>query len=137
MSEGTLAIIATTFVTAIAAFAIWATVRLINKRKQPRSFWAAVIAVQLLVLYPLCFLPACWLSSRLQPSGRVLSAIYSPLISAIGTSQDTIRIPMTHQIWMGCPKGTVITGRMREGRLAFLLRGTAPTPNLEAPAQSH
>jgi hypothetical protein len=137
MSENAFFIGGMTSVTAVAAFTVWATVRLINKRKQSRSFWAAVIVAELLVLYPICFLPACWLSSRLQPSGRVLSLIYRPVIWAIDTSQGTIHVRVVHMILMGCPEGTVLTGRMRQGRLAFQLPGNAPSPNPVAPTQSH
>jgi hypothetical protein len=50
-------------------------------RKQPGVvFWATVAVVVLLVLYPLSFGPACWLSIYLQPSGDVVSIVYCPVL---------------------------------------------------------
>jgi hypothetical protein len=135
MSESAFLIGGITFVATSVAFAVWATVRLINSRKQSRCFWAAVIVAELLVLYPLCFLPACWLSSRLQPSGRAVSAIYHPVIWAIDTSQGTIHIRMVHQILKGCPEGTILTGRRQEHSLAFSVPGNIPAPNPAVPVQ--
>jgi hypothetical protein len=50
-------------------------------RKQPSAaFWATMTLVVVLVGYPLSFGPACWIASRFQPSGEIVSAIYQPII---------------------------------------------------------
>lgn len=49
-----------------------------DRKKPGWAFWLTVG----LVLYPLSFVPACWVSSRLQPSGTCLSAVYRPIILA-------------------------------------------------------
>ena len=124
MSESAFAIAVITFLVAAAAFTIWASVRLMNQRKQPRRFWIAVFVAELTVLYPLLFLPACWLSSRVQPSGRAVSIIYRPVIWVIDKSEVTVHARMRPLILMGCPEGTVLRGNM--GEIAFLT-GQEPT----------
>jgi hypothetical protein len=57
-------------------------------KKPGVAFWATVVLVAIFVVYPLSFVPACWISSRVQPSGRAVSAIYRPVI----------------HIWCECPE---------------------------------
>lgn len=47
-------------------------------------------AVVLPVLYVASFGPACWISSRAQPSGEIASIIYRPLIEAM--TDDSVNI---------------------------------------------
>jgi hypothetical protein len=50
-------------------------------RKKPTAgFWITVALVAVLVGYPLSFGPACWISGRLQPSGRFVSVAYRPIL---------------------------------------------------------
>jgi len=54
-----------------------------SDRKKPGvAFWATVAVIVELVGNPLSFIPACWVSSRVQPSGTCLSAMYRPIILA-------------------------------------------------------
>ncbi|MSR56162.1 MAG: hypothetical protein EXS05_00575 [Planctomycetaceae bacterium] len=62
-------------------------------RKPTAGFWIVVAAVVLPVLYVLSFGPACWISSRAQPSGEIVSVIYRPLIEAMTDDSDWIRTP--------------------------------------------
>jgi hypothetical protein len=52
-----------------------------SPRKPTAGFWITVALVALLA-YPISFGPACWISSRVQPSGRIVSMIYRPIILA-------------------------------------------------------
>ena len=67
------------FATAYAAFCVWLIVRMINRRE--RSAKLAFAAVFLLsALYFGSFGPACWISSRVEPSGEAVSLIYRPVV---------------------------------------------------------
>jgi hypothetical protein len=57
-------IIVLTFAIAFAAFCIWLTVRIINRRERWAKRTAVAIVVALPALYALSFGPACWLSSQ-------------------------------------------------------------------------
>jgi hypothetical protein len=43
------------------------------------GFWAAVVVVSLLILYPLSFGPACWLHSRTAKGGAEMAVFYWPI----------------------------------------------------------
>jgi hypothetical protein len=52
-----------------------------TERKKPGvAFWAAVVVVAALVLYPLSFGPACWISSRLNLGAKLVPIIYRPVL---------------------------------------------------------
>ena len=54
-----------------------------SERSRPSAaFWITVALVALLVTYPLTFGPACWISSRTQPSGQLVSTVYCPVLLA-------------------------------------------------------
>jgi len=63
---------------AFAAFCVWLTVRIINRRER----WAKWTAVGLIVAlaYPLSFGPACWISERTKSGEKALSAAYQPIL---------------------------------------------------------
>jgi multisubunit Na+/H+ antiporter MnhE subunit len=69
------------FGTAFAAVVVWLGVRIVNRR-QRWAKWTLAALLGLPVLYALSFGPWCWISSRLQPSGKLDAAIYSPIIRA-------------------------------------------------------
>jgi len=51
-----------------------------SPRKQPSgAFWTTVALVAVLVAYPLSFGPACWVCSRTNSGGAIVSAVYRPL----------------------------------------------------------
>jgi hypothetical protein len=50
-----------------------------DRKKPGVTFWATVVVVTVLA-YALSFGPACWISSRVQPSGETVSTVYWPLI---------------------------------------------------------
>jgi hypothetical protein len=77
MSEVVVAILGVVF----SAFAIWFTVRLVNRGEK----WAkrtAVALVAVLVGYPLSFGPACWITSRFASLYPAFGATYRPLVWA-------------------------------------------------------
>jgi hypothetical protein len=53
-----------------------------DRKKPGVAFWATVVMVALLVVYPLSFGPACWTASRdqsLSPLDRSVSQVYWPI----------------------------------------------------------
>jgi hypothetical protein len=44
------------------------------------AFWATVVVASALLLYPLSFGPVCWITSRADCSGRILTTIYQPIL---------------------------------------------------------
>lgn len=51
-----------------------------DDRKKPGiGFWATVVVVTLLVLYPLSFGPACWFTSRFDYGRKQMPFVYRPV----------------------------------------------------------
>jgi hypothetical protein len=49
-------------------------------RKKPGvAFWATVVVVAVL-MYPISFGPACWVSLRKNAGGRLVGAVYYPIL---------------------------------------------------------
>ena len=60
---------------AFAAFCVWLTVRIVNRRERWAKWMLAVMFVTALFGYPLSLGPACWLTARpVAPPGRVVIA---------------------------------------------------------------
>jgi hypothetical protein len=74
---------------------------MIDRKKPGVAFWATVVVVVLLVLYPLSFVPACWISSRVQPNGVYVSAVYRPVLVAKGNSPSWIQAAVNRSILFG------------------------------------
>jgi hypothetical protein len=73
-----------------------------SDRKKPGvAFWATVVVVAVLVGYPLSFGPACWISSRVNPSGKIVSVIYLPILWALVDGPDWLQEPIERYAWMG------------------------------------
>jgi len=92
---------------AVAAICIWLTVRIVNRRER----WAKrtlTAFVGLPVLYVLSFGPACWISSRLQPSGKVVSAIYWPIIGIMWQGPYVVQRVLMEYVEFGAPRGHAI-----------------------------
>lgn len=55
-----------------------------SEQKKPGvGFWATVVVVPLLVLYPLSFGPACWIASRSVGKSKFVSMVYRPFICVV------------------------------------------------------
>ena len=50
-----------------------------SRKKSGLAFWATVVVVVGLVLYPLSFGPACWITSRTDFGWRAVPTLYYPL----------------------------------------------------------
>lgn len=51
-----------------------------DEQKKPGvGFWATVVVVTLLVLYPVSFGPACWFTSRFEYGRRQMPFVYRPV----------------------------------------------------------
>jgi len=63
---------------AFAAFAVWLTVRIVNRREK----WAKRLAIGLTValIYPLSFGPVMWIHSRTRRGGKTILVVYSPVV---------------------------------------------------------
>jgi hypothetical protein len=72
-----------------------------DRKKPGVAFWATMVVVVVLVAYPLSFGPACWISSRVQPSGRVVSVIYSPVIWTWHRSSPWAHSAIAQYVGMG------------------------------------
>ena len=62
----------------LAAFSVWLTVRIVNRRERWTK-WTLAAVVALPVLYVASFGPACWLVSRMEDSDSELPVVYTPL----------------------------------------------------------
>ena len=51
-----------------------------NRKKPGVAFWATVVVVVGLVLYPLSLGPACWTTSHLGTGAWAVSFLYSPIV---------------------------------------------------------
>lgn len=98
------------------------SVSMTSRRKQPTVvFWLTVALVTVLFGYPLSFGPACWISSRMQPSGRIVSAVYRPLIRAWDKAPPPVERLIARFVVFGTPKDFVhLTSR---GRISFPTHG--------------
>jgi len=76
-------------------------------RLNPRVKSWLITAIVLLLLYPVSFGPACWISSRAQPSGEVVSAVYRPVISSWRGASPEVRDPVTKFVIWGIPGGRI------------------------------
>jgi hypothetical protein len=67
-----------------AAFVVWLTVRLINRRKKPgKVFWVIAVIHAALIGYPLSFIPVSQLQARgILPFDSVV-VIYKPIRGAL------------------------------------------------------
>lgn len=83
-----------TLAAALAAFCVWLTVRIVNRRERWAKWTAVGLAVLVLTGYPLSFGPACWLTSRYGSLYPSFSATYQPLVSAAD------RVPTARKILM-------------------------------------
>ena len=70
-------------------------------KKPGVAFWATVVVVVGLILYPVSFGPACWLASRTGIGISALPEIYHPIVSRMGragtieTSRSYAKVPPT------------------------------------------
>ncbi len=71
-----------------------------NRKKHGPVFWA-IVALGVILGYPLSFGPACWISERLEDDGKVLSCLYSPVIRifVLGKSQTARDMAMKYLYW--------------------------------------
>jgi hypothetical protein len=65
-----------------------------EERKSHVWPWIAALLIGLPVLYVTSFGPACWISSRVEPSGETVSLIYRPVAWAIWNGPDWITNPI-------------------------------------------
>jgi len=79
-----------------------------DRTKPGVAFWATVGLVVVLVGYPLNFGPACWISSRVQPSGEAVSLFYRPVAWVIYNGPDWITNPIGAYGFFMAAEGTSI-----------------------------
>src|SRR5579872_1609403 len=96
------------FGVAFAAFCVWLTVRIVN-RKERWAKWTLAAAVAVPALYILSFGPTCWVSSRLQPSGKAVSAIYSPIVWIMWEQRPSLMQRVLFEyVELGVPRGHIL-----------------------------
>jgi hypothetical protein len=92
-----------------------------TSRKKPGvAFWATVVPVVVLVLYPLSFGPACWINCRSDWIGSgTLSRLYRPTIRlAEGNGGDAVSKVILWWANLGASEGSlavVLDGRLLWG----------------------
>ena len=84
-----------------------------DRKRAGAGFWITVALVAAAVGYPLSFGPACWVSSRLQPSGRIVSAVYRPVILAWRDGPDVVAALITRFVKFGA-SGDYVQYRMSD-----------------------
>jgi hypothetical protein len=105
-----------TLAVAYAAFCIWLTVRIVNRRERSVKWTLVARVVGPPVLYVLSFGPACWLAAQIEPiegepnTLAVLATVYRPVIS-LTRSESNPASSMTMQYARLLPKGRF--GRLR------------------------
>jgi hypothetical protein len=107
-----------TFGVAFAAFCVWLTVRIVNRRER----WAKrmlAIAVCFPVLYALSFGPACWLFSRRWMSIEAIEFAYSPILWTHAHGPTFIAKVVGWYIGLGMPQGAHLV--LRNGESFILL----------------
>ena len=83
-----------TFAVAFTAFCVWLTVRIVNRQERWAKWTLVVAVIGAPVLYLASFGPACWISSRIEPSGETVSLIYRPVAWIIWNGPDWITNPI-------------------------------------------
>jgi hypothetical protein len=75
-------ILLSTLAIAFAAFSVWLTVRIVNRRERWAKWMLAVVLV-VPVLYVASFGPACWMSSRTRKGNELLPTFYRPIVACL------------------------------------------------------
>jgi hypothetical protein len=80
---------------AFAAFCVWLTVRIVNRRERWAK-WTLAAVVSMPLLYVACFGPACWVSSyrRDRQELELVSVVYQPLLATQFRCPDAIAQPI-------------------------------------------
>jgi hypothetical protein len=91
------------FAVAFAAFCVWLTVRIVNRRERWAK-WTAVGLVMVFVGYPLSYGPACGLVAKgviPESSMDAFAIIYCPMIWLITEGPVPVRQPVRwyHRLW--------------------------------------
>ena len=73
-----MSIVLPTMTVAFAAFCVWLTVRIVNRRERWAK-WTLAAVVGLPVLYVASFGPACWITSHANAGASVNSFLFRPL----------------------------------------------------------
>jgi hypothetical protein len=106
---------------ALAAFCIWLTVRIVNRRERWAKRLAIVIAC-LPILYVLSFGPACFICSFREIGKREIPAAYRP-IGWLAVREPTIvgrSIVWYGKIWV--PRGGLITVPVDGHRFGMMIQ---------------
>jgi hypothetical protein len=75
------------FETVLEHFSIYLGKGMTDRKKPGAAFWASVMVVVALVLYPLSIGPACWISSRTNVGSAAVSIAYQPLTWGVSPSR--------------------------------------------------
>jgi hypothetical protein len=92
-----------TFGATFTASCVWLGVRIVNRRERWAK-WTLAAAVGLPTLYVASFGPACWISTRLQPSGEIISTVYSPIIPVMRQGPMVVQYVLIHYVLFGMPQ---------------------------------
>jgi hypothetical protein len=87
---------------AIAAFAVWLTVRIVNRRERWAIRLAITIGASLPFIYLLSFGPACWIASR-RDSTKEVSVVYSSFGRTLASGPIWARRVVRAYAWIGMP----------------------------------
>ena len=79
---------------AFAAFCVWLTVRIVNRRERWTK-WTLAAAIGVPGLYILSFGPACWMVDRGNVAARPVAMLYRPILVVILNGPEICRSALT------------------------------------------
>ncbi|MBI3861951.1 MAG: hypothetical protein HY290_08640 [Planctomycetia bacterium] len=95
-----------TLAVAFAAFCVWLTVRIVNRRERWAKWTLVGLAAMLLVVYPLSFGPAVWYNGRYgELNGPPVQRFYSPIFRSTAFVPDSWRSAINWYANLGLGKG--------------------------------
>jgi hypothetical protein len=103
-----------------AAFVVWLTVRIVNRRERWAKWTLVAALAGLPVLYVASFGPACWISSR--TDSQTLPVTYLPIGWIMENSPQPIAMALVDYAHAGMLPGSLISVPVSDGLPRLILR---------------
>jgi hypothetical protein len=69
-----------------------------DRNKSGLAFWATVVVVVVLVVYPLSFGPALWMAARFLPANMRVLSVYCPLVWVYEELPSSAQLPIRRHV---------------------------------------